>query len=130
MKKPISMIIAILTISCAACFVGCAKSPDKKSGTSNGNIQRITVKDDETPKDDNTDSEKPSDRECPDGNCGRRGPHSERNRARRIPIGENFTFIIEINPDCRHGKCRPQDKPENGETAPAPDDSENGTTTD
>lgn len=128
MKKPISMIIAILTISCAACFAGCAKSPENNAGISNGNRQRITVTDDETPKNDNTDGENPTDRDCPDGHCKRRGPHAGHGRKHIMPIGENFTFIIEINPDFRHGKCRPaQDKPEDSETAPSPDNGENDT---
>lgn len=129
MKKSILKLIAILTTGCAVCFAGCAKNSDNSSAAPDENKQKITRTDDITPDDDNDNINKPP-RKCPDGNCGRRGPHAGRGRARRIPLGENFTFIIEIDPNCRHGKCRPQDKPDNGETAPAPDDSENGATTD
>lgn len=96
MKKSILKLIAILTTGCAVCFAGCAKNSDNSSAAPDENKQKITRTDDITPDDDNDNMNKPP-RKCPDGNCGRRGPHAGRGRARRIPLGENFTFIIEID---------------------------------
>lgn len=128
MKKPIFMIFAILTVSCAACLAGCAKSPEKNSGISGGNGQRITVTDGEQPDGGNTDNENPPERECPDGRCGRRGPHTGYGGRYKLPVGENFTFIIEINPDCRFKKrCPEEDKPDAPETLPSPEEGENNT---
>lgn len=130
MKKSIFMIIAILTTGCAASFAGCAKNSDDNTTVYREETERrITLTDDTT--DDNApdtapDGDNTPDRECPDGNCGHKGPHAKHGKKRKQPAGGKFRFIIELGPHCGHGKCHPEhEAPDAPETLPAPDNGEN-----
>lgn len=119
------MIIAILTTSCAACLAGCAKNADKTKNMHDANEYKVVLTDGEP--DDGISPDEDNDRECPDGDCKNKGPHTGHGKRRKRPVIENFHFIIEFGPHCIHGKCPAEpENPDAPEILPAPGNGENG----